>query len=137
MWSSLPEELVFRILQMIRDDALPTVTRLDKGCNRFTRERLSIFRRLTQGPFDVKTSRIFDLNVVDFAYKNLKTHVVVLADAFAKGALDHLTVCWRPAALFPCLETLHTHSPDQDILFDAKLLYGAVAWPTLVIWYLW
>ena len=66
---------------------------------------------------------------------NLKTHVVVLADAFAKGALaqltvlslirnqigdaglsslavavgngalDHLTVCLRPTALFPCFET--------------------------------
>ena len=105
MWASLPEELVFRILRMIRDDALPTVTRLDKRCNRFTRERLSSLRRLTEAPFNVETSRIFDLNVVDFSSKNLKTHMVVLADAFAKGALDHLTVCWRLAALFPCLET--------------------------------
>ena len=28
-----------------------------------------------------------------------------LAEAVGKGALDHLTVRWRPAALFPCLET--------------------------------
>jgi hypothetical protein len=34
------------------------------------------------------------------------------ADALGKGALDHLTVRWRPAALFPCLETWRVHSPD-------------------------
>ena len=35
-----------------------------------------------------------------------------LASACASGALDHLTVCWRPTALFPCLETWHTHPSD-------------------------
>ena len=35
-----------------------------------------------------------------------------LASACASGALDHLTVRWRPAALFPCLETWQVHSPD-------------------------
>ena len=40
------------------------------------------------------------------------------ADALGKGALDHLTVCWRPTALSPCLETLHTHSTDSENLFD-------------------
>jgi hypothetical protein len=35
-----------------------------------------------------------------------------LAEAMGKGALDHLTVCWRPTALFPCLETWHTHPSD-------------------------
>ena len=34
-----------------------------------------------------------------------------LAEAVGKGALDHLTVCWRLAALFQCLETWHVHSP--------------------------
>ena len=34
------------------------------------------------------------------------------AGAVSKGALDHLTVRWRPAALFPCLETWQVHSPD-------------------------
>jgi hypothetical protein len=34
------------------------------------------------------------------------------ADAVSKGALDDLTVCWRLAALFPCLETWQVHSPD-------------------------
>ena len=34
------------------------------------------------------------------------------ADALGKGALDHLTVCWRPTALFPCLETWQVHSPN-------------------------
>ena len=34
-----------------------------------------------------------------------------LADAVSSGALDHLTVCWRLAALFQCLETWHVHSP--------------------------
>ena len=35
-----------------------------------------------------------------------------LASACASGALDHLTVRWRPAALFPCLETWQVYSPD-------------------------
>ena len=35
-----------------------------------------------------------------------------LAAAVGNGALDHLTVRWRPAALFPCLETWQVHSPD-------------------------
>jgi hypothetical protein len=35
-----------------------------------------------------------------------------LASACASGALDHLTVCWRPTALFPCLESWHTHPSD-------------------------
>jgi len=43
-----------------------------------------------------------------------------LAGVVSSGALDHLTVCWRQTALFPCLETLHTHSPDQDVLFDVQ-----------------
>ena len=34
-----------------------------------------------------------------------------------KGALDHLTVCWRPTALIPCLETWHAHFPDPEVLF--------------------
>ena len=41
-----------------------------------------------------------------------------LAEAMGKGALDHLTVCWRPTALFPCLETPHVHSPDSEHVFD-------------------
>ena len=36
----------------------------------------------------------------------------------SSGALDHLTVCWRPTALFPCLETWCMHSPDFEHLFD-------------------
>ena len=35
-----------------------------------------------------------------------------LADVVSRGVLDHLTVCWRMAALFPCLETWQVHSPD-------------------------
>ena len=38
--------------------------------------------------------------------------ISALASACASGALDHLTVRWRPAALFPCLETWQVHSPD-------------------------
>ena len=38
--------------------------------------------------------------------------LTALAKAVESGALDHLTVCWRPAALFPCLETWQVHSPD-------------------------
>ena len=36
----------------------------------------------------------------------------MVALAGAMGALDHLTVRWRPAALFPCLETWQVYSPD-------------------------
>ena len=32
--------------------------------------------------------------------------------SLSNGALDHLTVRWRPAALFPCLETWQVYSPD-------------------------
>ena len=35
-----------------------------------------------------------------------------------KGALDKLTVRWRPTALSSCLETWHAHSPDSEHLFD-------------------
>ena len=45
------------------------------------------------------------------------TGMISLADALGKGALDHLTVCWRPTALFPCLETWHAHFPDPEVLF--------------------
>ena len=38
--------------------------------------------------------------------------ISALASACASGALDHLTVRWSPAALFPCLETWQVHSPD-------------------------
>ena len=41
-----------------------------------------------------------------------------LADACASGALDKLTVSWRPTALSPCPETCHMHSPDSYLLFD-------------------
>ena len=44
--------------------------------------------------------------------------IISLADALGKGALDHLTVCWRLAALFQCLETWHVHSPYAEHLFD-------------------
>ena len=40
------------------------------------------------------------------------TGMSALASACASGALDHLTVRWRPAALFPCLETWQVYSPD-------------------------
>ena len=36
----------------------------------------------------------------------------VIAYLITCGALDHLTVRWRPAALFPCHETWQVHSPD-------------------------
>ena len=42
------------------------------------------------------------------------------ADALGKGALDHLTVCWRPTALSPCLQTWQVHSLDSDVLFDVQ-----------------
>ena len=67
------------------------------------------------------------------AYANLQwgdDEAQTLARAFtyahAKGALDKLTVCWRPTALSSCLETLHAHSPDSYLLFDVPYA-GAVA----------
>ena len=38
--------------------------------------------------------------------------LTALAKAVESGALDHLTVRWRPIALSPCLETWQVHSPD-------------------------
>ena len=49
----------------------------------------------------------------------------VIAHLIGSGALDHLTVRWRPAALFPCLETWRVHSPDSEHLFD--LPYAAAS----------
>ena len=46
------------------------------------------------------------------------TGMISFSDALGKGALDHLAVCWRPTALFPCRETLHVRSPDSKHLFD-------------------
>ena len=113
MWSSLPDELVLCILRMIHDGALPTVTRLDKRFNGFTRERLSSLRRLTEEPFNVNTSCIFAEDVrFNFCGKLKNDGLLVIVTALSKGALDHLTVRWRPAALFPCLETWQVHSPD-------------------------
>ena len=43
---------------------------------------------------------------------------VCASGAVGNGALDHLEVRWRPAALFPCLETWQVHSPDSEHLFD-------------------
>ena len=40
------------------------------------------------------------------------TSMISLAEALGKGAMDHLTVRRRPAALFPCHETWQVHSPD-------------------------
>ena len=54
------------------------------------------------------------------SYSSLKwgdAEAATFAKVVASGALDHLTVCWRPTALFPCLETLHVRSPDSKLLF--------------------
>ena len=49
--------------------------------------------------------RLFSNNIGDAG-------LTALAKAVEGGALDDLTVCWRLAALFPCLETWQVHSPD-------------------------
>ena len=51
-----------------------------------------------------------------------------LAGAVSKGALDHLTVCWRPTALFPCPETWHVHSPDPEVLFHVHYAVPFACW---------
>ena len=40
--------------------------------------------------------------------------------ALCPRGLDH-SVSWHPTALFPCLETLHMHSPDFEHLFDVHV----------------
>ena len=46
------------------------------------------------------------------------SEAISLSKVIASGALDNLTVCWRPTALSPCPETWHAHSPDSEHLFD-------------------
>ena len=54
--------------------------------------------------------------------------IQALADAFSKGALDHLTVRWLPTALYPCPETWHVHSPDPEVLFDVQYAVPFACW---------
>ena len=59
----------------------------------------------TEHLFDTQELRLDNNNIGDAG-------LTALAKAVESGALDHLTVRWRPAALFPCLETWQVHSPD-------------------------
>ena len=91
MWYRLPDELVLCILLMIHDGALPLATRLDKRCNRFTRERLSSLKRLTQQPFNVKTSDVFNLTRLRLYGKQIgDQEITALASALGNGALDKI-----------------------------------------------
>jgi hypothetical protein len=90
MWASLPDELVLCILRMIHDGALPAVTRLDKRCNRFTRERLSSLQRLTEEPFNVKTSDVFNLTLRIRDKQIGDQGITALASALGNGALASL-----------------------------------------------
>ena len=49
--------------------------------------------------------RLYENNIGDAG-------LTALSKAVESGALDHLTVRWRPIALSPCLETWQVHSPD-------------------------
>ena len=92
MWSSLPDELVLCILLMIDDGALPLATRLDKRCNRFTRERLSSLKRLTQQPFNVKTSDVFNLTLLRLSEKQIGNQgITALVSTLGNGALANCT----------------------------------------------
>ena len=51
--------------------------------------------------------------------------LTALAKVVESGALDKLTVSWRPTTLSPCLDTWHVHSPDSEHLFD---VHYAVPW---------
>jgi hypothetical protein len=91
MWYRLSDDLVLYILLMIHDGALPLVTRLDKRCNRFTRERLSSLKRLTQQPFNVKTSDVFNLTLLRLIDKQIGDQgITALASALGNGALASL-----------------------------------------------
>ena len=54
---------------------------------------------------NLKNLGLADAGISDDACREMFSSV-------SNGALDHLTVCRRPTALFPCLETWQVHSPN-------------------------
>ena len=71
MWCRLSDDLVLHILCFVPDAALQILTRLNTLCHGFARERMSSLKRLTEKPFYVKTSDIFNGYVLDLTGKVL------------------------------------------------------------------
>jgi hypothetical protein len=72
--------------------------------------------RLYESTFTLRFAQAETLHYASLAWGDAE--MATFAKVVASGALDHLTVCWRPTALSPCLETPHVHSPDSEHLFD-------------------
>lgn len=66
--------------------------------------------KLYEATFESQLAKATELRYASLSWGDAE--VETFAKAIASGALDHLTVRWRPAALFPCLETWQVHSPD-------------------------
>ena len=71
--------------------------------------------KLYEATFKERFAKAEQLNYASLSWGDAE--VKTFAKVIASGALDHLTVCWRPTALFPCLETWHAHFPDPEVLF--------------------
>ena len=117
MWSWLPDELLQRIVQLVAERApraLAILALLDQRSRSMAAARLACMKPLLTAPFRLTVQRIFSgTGTLDLSRHTLRSeHMEVLGGALVSGALDHLTVCWRPAALFPCLETWQVHYPD-------------------------
>ena len=91
MWCLLSDDLVLYILCFVTDAALPTVTRLDTLCHGFASKRLSSLKTLTQQPFNVKTSDVFNLTRLRLYGKQIgDQEITALASALGNGALDKI-----------------------------------------------
>ena len=117
MWSWLPDELLQRIVQLVAERAprsLAILALLDQRSRSLAAARLTCMKPLLTAPFSLTVQHIFSgTGTLDLSRHTLRSeHMEVLGGALVSGALDHLTVCWRPAALSPCPQTLCVHSPD-------------------------
>ena len=117
MWSWLPDELLQRIVQLVAEReprVLAIFVLLDQRSRALSAVRLARMKPLLMAPFRLTVHRIFiGSTILDLSCRELRSEdMEVLGLALVSGALDHLTVCWRLAALFPCLETWQVHSPD-------------------------
>ena len=95
MWSSLPEELLQRIEQMLAELApasLATFSRLDRRSHALTRQRLANMKRLRLPPFRLSGRKILGgLRILKCMNVQMTTqHIEVFADALESGALAFL-----------------------------------------------
>ena len=108
MWSWLPDELLQRIVQLVAERApraLAILALLDQRSRSLAAARLTCMKPLLTAPFSLTVQQIFSgTGTLDLSRRALRSeHMEVLGGGLVSGALDHLTVCWCPSALFPCL----------------------------------